>query len=236
MNRESPLHPELGGSTSQSRRLKAACDQCHANKVKCAGGGPPCKRCSDLSQDCHYSPAARMGKPPGSKNRKTLERLREASGRAESVEHSGTTSTKAGAAMDVVEHDLNPNQDPTGNQPASHQYDPSASTQSPSNTSAYPFMSNDSAASFTATGQSELDFQLSTEFPLPTKFPDDLEMPAFDYAWPAMTDNWNVSRVPPEEAFQLTEPLSLLSWTRLSILLVVPLPTITVCFPADHIY
>lgn len=63
---------------SQRKKYKAACDQCHASKVKCPGGGPPCKRCADSSQPCHYSLARRIGKPPGSKNRKTLERLRQA--------------------------------------------------------------------------------------------------------------------------------------------------------------
>ncbi len=63
---------------SQPKKNKAVCDQCNASKVKCPGGGPPCKRCADRSQPCHYSLARRIGKPPGSKNRKTLERLRQA--------------------------------------------------------------------------------------------------------------------------------------------------------------
>lgn len=60
---------------SSQRKLKAACDQCHAAKVKCRGQRPHCSRCIDISLPCHYSFAARMGKPPGSKNRKTLERM-----------------------------------------------------------------------------------------------------------------------------------------------------------------
>ena len=63
---------------SQTQKHKAACDQCNASKVKCPGGGIPCQRCADTSQPCHYSLARRIGKPPGSKNRKTLERLRQA--------------------------------------------------------------------------------------------------------------------------------------------------------------
>ena len=71
----------LASATSANRRisqpkLKAACDQCTASKVKCPGGGPRCKRCADSSQPCQYSLARRYGKPPGSKNRKTLETLR----------------------------------------------------------------------------------------------------------------------------------------------------------------
>ncbi len=57
-------------------KRKAACDQCNASKVKCSGGGLPCKRCADSSKTCHYSLAKRIGKPRGIKNRKTLERLR----------------------------------------------------------------------------------------------------------------------------------------------------------------
>ena len=63
---------------SQPKKHKAACDQCNASKVKCPGGGLPCKRCADSSQPCHYSLARRIGKPPGSKNRRTLEKLRQA--------------------------------------------------------------------------------------------------------------------------------------------------------------
>lgn len=62
---------------SKPKKHKAACDQCNASKVKCPGGGPPCKRCADGSHPCHYSLARRIGKPPGSKNRKTLEKLRQ---------------------------------------------------------------------------------------------------------------------------------------------------------------
>ncbi len=61
---------------SDRTKLRSACDRCHASKVKCNGADPSCKRCADASLDCHYSPTARIGKPPGSKNRKTLERER----------------------------------------------------------------------------------------------------------------------------------------------------------------
>ena len=79
-------HPAMPASvsssrgTSQHKKFKAACDQCHASKVKCPGGDPPCQRCadSDRPSQCHYSLAARIGKPPGSRNKKTLERIRRA--------------------------------------------------------------------------------------------------------------------------------------------------------------
>ena len=58
-----------------NKKYKAACDKCHVSKVKCQGGGPPCVRCAENSYSCNYSLTARIGKPPGCKNRRTLERL-----------------------------------------------------------------------------------------------------------------------------------------------------------------
>jgi hypothetical protein len=81
-------------------RYKAACDPCHASKVKCPGGGPPCKRCVKSSdQACRYSLARRMGKPPETRNRKTLERLRETM--AARDRSSPTTSSGSQATMEA---------------------------------------------------------------------------------------------------------------------------------------
>lgn len=76
--------------SSTTRKYKAACDQCHNSKVKCSGGDPPCKRCADARLHCHYSLAARIGKPPGSKNRKTLERLNNAATSQSKTESTAT--------------------------------------------------------------------------------------------------------------------------------------------------
>ncbi|KAF4636599.1 hypothetical protein G7Y89_g1496 [Cudoniella acicularis] len=65
-------------SSNKTQKRRAACDQCHAAKVKCPGRVTPCERCAQNSLPCHYSFAARMGKPPGSKNQKTLERMQAA--------------------------------------------------------------------------------------------------------------------------------------------------------------
>ena len=59
----------------QFRKFKAACDQCHNSKVKCTGELPLCERCIRASLPCHYSLAARAGKPMGSRNKKTLEKI-----------------------------------------------------------------------------------------------------------------------------------------------------------------
>lgn len=79
---------------SPLKKHKSACDQCNASKVKCPGGGIPCQRCADSSQPCHYSLARRIGKPRGSKNRKTLERMRQAKeGRLEDTSGGGGDSS-----------------------------------------------------------------------------------------------------------------------------------------------
>ncbi|EED19559.1 conserved hypothetical protein [Talaromyces stipitatus ATCC 10500] len=49
---------------TQTPKLRSACDACHEAKVKCTGGTP-----------CVHS---RIGKPKGSRNRKTLARMQEA--------------------------------------------------------------------------------------------------------------------------------------------------------------
>ena len=93
---------DLGASPP--RKYRAACDQCHANKVKCPGGRAPCQRCADSSQSCHYSLAKRIGKPPGSRNKKTLERLRWAREEAQR-ESSGGTSDAASHGKRVASID-----------------------------------------------------------------------------------------------------------------------------------
>ncbi|CAI7591076.1 unnamed protein product [Penicillium bialowiezense] len=48
--------------------LRTACDGCHAAKIRCSGG-TPCTRCARDQK-------AKIGKPRGSLNKKTIERLR----------------------------------------------------------------------------------------------------------------------------------------------------------------
>ena len=91
------------------KKYKAACDQCHNSKIRCPGGGPPCGRCTEGGHKCHYSFAARIGKPPGSKNRKTLERLHRAK-----MHHLETSP--AGSARNDSINQISSNGDNTGNQ------------------------------------------------------------------------------------------------------------------------
>ena len=78
LSTESDMNNLQNDRATRPKKHKAACDQCNASKVKCPGGGPPCNRCTTRSQPCHYSLARRAGKPPGTRSRKTLERLRQA--------------------------------------------------------------------------------------------------------------------------------------------------------------
>ncbi|TGO76186.1 hypothetical protein BELL_0169g00060 [Botrytis elliptica] len=65
--------PEM---TEQSaKRYRAACDRCHSAKIRCSGGNP-CIKCQKDSVSCRFSVRANLGKPKGSLNAKTIEKLR----------------------------------------------------------------------------------------------------------------------------------------------------------------
>lgn len=55
---------------SNSRKIRSACDICHALKMKCSGGDP-CTGCARSKQSCIYSEPNRLGRPKGSKNKKS---------------------------------------------------------------------------------------------------------------------------------------------------------------------
>jgi hypothetical protein len=54
-----------------AKRLRSACDSCHHAKMRCSGG-VPCAGCSASKQQCCYSVPDRIGRPKGTKNKKTL--------------------------------------------------------------------------------------------------------------------------------------------------------------------
>ena len=56
------------------KKLRTACDVCHQAKMKCSGGRP-CDGCRDSGYDCSYSVSNRIGRPKGTKNKRTIERL-----------------------------------------------------------------------------------------------------------------------------------------------------------------
>ena len=59
------------GSPKTTARLRSACDSCHKSKIRCSGGNP-CVTCQLSNNRCTYSPLNRLGRPKGSKNRRTL--------------------------------------------------------------------------------------------------------------------------------------------------------------------
>ncbi|KAL9125522.1 MAG: hypothetical protein Q9217_005279 [Psora testacea] len=60
--------------STKPKKLRTACDVCHQAKMKCSGGRP-CDGCRDSGYDCSYSVSNRIGRPKGTKNKRTLERL-----------------------------------------------------------------------------------------------------------------------------------------------------------------
>ena len=69
------------------KKLRSACDACHQGKVRCSGGNP-CEMCQGLEAECVYSVSNRIGRPKGTKNKKTLDRLGQAA-------HDGSRSSGA---------------------------------------------------------------------------------------------------------------------------------------------
>ncbi|KAK1139612.1 hypothetical protein N8T08_000617 [Aspergillus melleus] len=64
------------GSTGDTPKLRAACENCRQSKVKCnLGAKNTCIRCLRHGLSCRYRVANRSGKPKGSKNRATLRKL-----------------------------------------------------------------------------------------------------------------------------------------------------------------
>jgi hypothetical protein len=51
-------------------RLRSACDSCHQLKVKCSGS-QPCDGCVNSRSLCIYSVSGRLGRPKGTKNKRS---------------------------------------------------------------------------------------------------------------------------------------------------------------------
>ena len=56
-----------------SKKLRTACDICHQAKMKCSGG-TPCQGCRGSDHECIYSVSKRIGRPKGTKNKRTTDR------------------------------------------------------------------------------------------------------------------------------------------------------------------
>ncbi|KAB8338786.1 hypothetical protein FH972_021731 [Carpinus fangiana] len=66
-NMKSPSEPV-------QKKLRSSCNECHNAKSRCSGERP-CQSCARLGLECVYGPSNRMGRPRGTKNKKTLARL-----------------------------------------------------------------------------------------------------------------------------------------------------------------
>ncbi|KAK4172023.1 hypothetical protein QBC36DRAFT_248437 [Triangularia setosa] len=90
MERQDALQHSISTSISSAsrpdahpaKRLRLACDACHSSKVRCSSENP-CARCRDCNLECQYSYMGKLGKPKGSRNKKTLERLAATAPRAD---------------------------------------------------------------------------------------------------------------------------------------------------------
>ncbi|PKX93959.1 Zn(II)2Cys6 transcription factor domain-containing protein [Aspergillus novofumigatus IBT 16806] len=58
-------------NSKMSGRTLSACDVCRQSKVRCTGGNP-CLTCQWSQRSGNYSPGGRLGRPKGSKNKRTL--------------------------------------------------------------------------------------------------------------------------------------------------------------------
>ncbi|KAH7355888.1 hypothetical protein BKA66DRAFT_474401 [Pyrenochaeta sp. MPI-SDFR-AT-0127] len=58
-------------SSRSTARLRSACNACHEAKTKCSGG-VTCFACQLAGLQCNYSRISRLGRPKGSKNKRTL--------------------------------------------------------------------------------------------------------------------------------------------------------------------
>ncbi|KAE8153687.1 hypothetical protein BDV25DRAFT_148951 [Aspergillus avenaceus] len=67
-------HVPISHADCGPKRLRRACNLCHRMKLRCSGTSP-CSRCHDAGSDCVYSFAAKIGKPKGSRNKKTIARI-----------------------------------------------------------------------------------------------------------------------------------------------------------------
>jgi len=66
--------PSCDPDVIKLKRLRTACDICHQAKLRCSKGNP-CSGCGDSGYKCSYSISNRIGRPKGTRNKRTLERM-----------------------------------------------------------------------------------------------------------------------------------------------------------------
>ncbi|RMJ27798.1 finger domain protein [Aspergillus sp. HF37] len=99
---------ETDTSCGQSPKLRSACENCRQSKVKCnVSGNDMCIRCQRHGLQCRYGYANRSGKPKGSKNRATLQRMGQLPGigkRQAELGHANYASPSMGGGNKVRRH------------------------------------------------------------------------------------------------------------------------------------
>ncbi|EKG09611.1 hypothetical protein MPH_13314 [Macrophomina phaseolina MS6] len=88
------LDTQMLPSTPSSVRLRLACDSCHGLKVRCSGT-LPCEACADSGSHCFYSIVGRLGRPKGSKTKRSREQTRSEQQKAKATDTSQGSSTIA---------------------------------------------------------------------------------------------------------------------------------------------
>ena len=63
-----PVQPSP--SIAPPRRIRTACNSCHQAKIRCSGG-TPCLGCQTSGTRCIYSTGNRLGRPKGSRNKRS---------------------------------------------------------------------------------------------------------------------------------------------------------------------
>ena len=82
-----------------TKKLRTACDVCHHAKMKCSGG-TPCAGCRDSGYPCSYSVSNRIGRPKGTKNKRTLDRMsRKRSGASDKSDSGQASPVQAQTSM-----------------------------------------------------------------------------------------------------------------------------------------
>ena len=98
------LQPREQDSNKQlpPKKLRTACDVCHQAKMKCSGG-TPCAGCRDSGYECRYSVSNRIGRPKGTKNKRTLDRMsRNKGGGGEQTENDQSSPTQAHPSLTAL--------------------------------------------------------------------------------------------------------------------------------------
>ncbi|KAI9375782.1 hypothetical protein BJX61DRAFT_539513 [Aspergillus egyptiacus] len=62
------MDPPSHGNSKRPPKLRSACNECHAAKVRCSGEKTGCQRCANLRLKCAFS-ISRIGKVPGKRSK-----------------------------------------------------------------------------------------------------------------------------------------------------------------------